>query len=781
MAKPLDTITVVEFASHLGSAYAAMLLAEYGATTIRIEPRGGDPARGTPHFHILNRSKQALFLDLDSPAELGKARDLIKLADIVVSGFTPARERLLGLDPQSIARLNPAAIMLRMPPLGSRGSYADLAADDDLLRAWSGIFGSQISRSGNPVVTVFPAPSYEAGLLGAAGATAALIARGEGAPCEVVEVSLLAGSLALQSGDLLRNPRLPTTPPGPTDPLGPYAVIRLFKGSDGLYLIVDCTSARFCQRLAGAIGQPALFEDPRFKDAPWRVPKEHIPALKDILDRAFLTRPRDEWIGILRQYEVPAAPVLTRDQFMQDPQVVHLGMRREVDDPQLGRTIQIGPPIQLSETPAEIRGPAPACTDTNAALDRLLEQASRNGAKTRTPPQTSVTRAPLDGIRVIDCSSYIAGSFGPMLLAHLGAEVIKIEGPDGDSLRHVTGFRAWNQNKSGLGLDIKSPKGLEILYELVRKADVFVENFRPGRTRAIGIDYERLSAINPRLIYMTVTGFGSSGPDCDRPGLDPLVQAMSGTMTAHSGIGYNGDASPKHPLYMTVPIADYGAATLSALGCVLALRARQITGRGQYCETSLIHAVMALQAGEFVFYPGRPNLDNGAPESRGSSALHRAYQCQDGRWIYLAAGVRSWEALRSRIEDLAAASFDQAREAGPEGDVARAIAQYCRRHPADKLFEDFLAAEIPVSKVPHLSEMFDDPQVVANELVAVVQDPEVGAALQGAPFIKFNGVNVTVTPAPRLGEHSAQVLSEVLGYDPATIAELRKAGVVFGG
>jgi crotonobetainyl-CoA:carnitine CoA-transferase CaiB-like acyl-CoA transferase len=782
MAKPLDGITVVEFASNLGSAYAAMLLAEYGAATVRIEPREGDPARATPHFHVLNRSKQALFLDLDSSADLDQARELIKMADVVVSGFTPARERLLGLDPESLARLNPTAVMLRMPPLGSRGPYAEIDADDELLRAWSGIFGSQASRSGNPVATVFPAPSYEAGLLGAAGATAALIAREHGRRFAPVEVSLLAGSLALQSGDFLRNPRLPTTPPGPTEPLGPYAVIRLFKGSDGLYLIVDCTSARFCQRLAGAIGQPNLFEDPRFKEAPWRVPREHIPALKDVLDRAFLTRPRDEWIRILRQYEVPSAPVLTRDQFMQDAQVIHLGMRREVHDPELGHTIQIGPPISLSETPAEIARPAPAYTRSNPALDSVLEQARRNGAKTTAgSAQIAGSRAPLDGIRVIDCSSYIAGSFGPMLLAHLGAEVIKIEGPDGDSLRHVTGFRAWNQNKFGLGLDIKSPKGLEILHELVRKADVFVENFRPGRTRAIGIDYERLSGINPRLIYMSVTGFGSSGPDYDRPGLDPLVQAMSGTMTAHSGIGYNGDASPKHPLYMTVPIADYGAATLSALGCVLALRARQLTGRGQYCETSLIHAVMALQAGEFVFYPGRPNLDNGAPESRGPSALHRAYQCQDGRWIYLAVDARSWEALRSRIKGLPDVSFAQAREAGPEGDLARAIAQYCQRHPAENLFQEFLAGGIPVARVPHLSEMFDDPQVIANQLATMVQDPEVGAALQGAPFIKFNGANVSITPAPRLGEHSGQVLAQVLGYDAQQIAELRQAGVVFGG
>jgi crotonobetainyl-CoA:carnitine CoA-transferase CaiB-like acyl-CoA transferase len=786
MAKPLDGITVIEFAGHLGSAYAAMLLAEYGARTIRIEPPHGDPARGTPHFHVLNRSKQALFLDLDSPADLGKAHELLKLADVVVSGFTPARARALGLDQDSIRRIKPGAVALRMPPLGSRGPYAELPLKDDLVRAWSGIFGTQISRSGDPVVTAFPAPSYEAGLLGAAAATAGLIARDNGAGCEPTEVSLLSAAMALQSGDFIRNPQLVSiSQPGPTDPLGPYAVIYLYKGSDGQYLMVDCTSVRFCQRLAAAIGLPALFDDPRFNKAPWQVPRAHTQELKDVLQKAFLARTRDEWVRIL-QSQVPVAPVLTRDRFLEDPQVLHLGMRREVVDPTLGPTLQMGLPINLSATPGEIAGPAPAVNAANPTLPALLAEARERKNITRAaarPESGGGGEGPLAGVTVIDFSSYIAGSFGPMLLAHLGADVIKIEGPDGDSLRHVTGFRAWNQNKRGLGLDLKSPKGLEIVYDLVRKADVFVENFRPGRTQALGIDYERLRAVNPRLIYMSVTGFGSSGPDYDRPGLDPLAQAVSGTMAAHSGTGYQGNGdSPKHPIYMTLAVADYGAATLSALGCILALRARQATGQGQYCATTLIQAVMALQAGEFVFYPERPNLDNGAPESRGPAALHRVYQCHDGKWLYISVSdAASWEALRSRLPRHSAMDFEQAGDEGPDGDLAKALAAYFASHPSEALFQSLLTSGVPVSAVPHMRHMFDNPQVLANDFLVVVDDPEIGAVEQAAPFIKFNGATPTITPAPRLGEHSDDVLTRLLGYDAKRIASLRESGVIFGG
>ena len=789
MAKPLDGITVIEFAGHLGSAYAAMLMAEYGARTIRIEPAKGDPMRATPHFYVLNRSKQALFLDLDSPSGLDQARDLLKLADVVVSGFTPARARSLELDAESVRRVNPDAISVQMPPLGSRGPYAELPFEDDLVRAWSGIFASQISRSGHPVVTAFPAPSYEAGLLGAAAAISGLIARDNGDLARSAEVSLLSGALALESGDFIRNPQLVVTQPGPADPMGPYAVIYLYRCSDGEYLMVDCTSERFCRRLAAALGRPDLFDDPRFKNAPWRVPSAHVQALKDELQKAFLARTRDEWMRIL-QSEVPVAPVLSRDRFLEDPQVRHLGLRREIKDPTLGSTVQMGMLINLGATPGEIAGPAPTMDAANPLMPALMTEA--RGRKTLWRQATSGSKSwhggvkgPLSGVTVIDFSSYIAGSFGPMLLAHLGADVIKIEGPDGDSLRHVSGFRGWNQNKRGLGLDLKSLRGLEVVYDLVRKGDVFVENFRPGRTRALGIDYERLRAINQNLIYMTVTGFGGSGPDFDRPGLDPLAQAVSGTMAAHSGIGYpgngNGD-SPRHPIYMSLPIADYGAATLSALGCILALRARQVTGQGQHCETTLIQAVMALQAGEFVIYPGRPNLDNGAPESRGPAALHRVYQCRDGKWLYLSISTSAqWEALRAQLPRRSAISFEQARDEGPDGALAGELKTYFAGQPSEALFADFLARGIPVSPVPHMRQIFENPQVIANEMAVTLADPEIGAVDQGAPFIKFDGVKPAITPAPRLGEHSQEVLTKFLGYDSERIAQLREAGVVFGG
>ena len=191
-----------------------------------------------------------------------------------------------------------------------------------------------------------------------------------------------------------------------------------------------------------------------------------------------------------------------------------------------------------------------------------------------------------------------------------------------------------------------------------------------------GYDYKTLAAINPRLIYMSVNGFGNRGPEHNQPGFDPLLQARSGVMTAQGG-------PHSHPVYLTCAICDYGGAMISALGCVMALRARQQTGRGQFCETSLLQAAMALQAGEFIFYPGRPDLENGNPERRGSTALSRAYSCQDGEWLFISIDkAAQWEALRRALPVVPALDWNYGRAEAADGRVAAALESAFAPHPA---------------------------------------------------------------------------------------------------
>ena len=659
MSKALDAINIVEFDSNLGAAYATMLLAENGARAIKVEPRGGSRERGTPHFHVLNRSKRTLELDLDDRASQARVAELIRWADIVVTGFTPSRLKQLRLDPESIHRTNPRAITLGVPPLGSRGPDADFDANDDLVAARGGITGSQWARSGNPVALVFPASSYSAGVMAATAAVAALLARGANGAGQAVEVSILAGAFSLHTGGILRHEKMTALYHGPQDPLGPIPVYRLFEAADGKYLFAACGNSTFWGKFAIAIDRPDLVGDPRFENAPWGIAGEHWQPLKDIIEPIIRTRPRDQWLSILREADVPCAPVMTRQEFIDHPQTRALDMRKEIDDPTLGRMIQMGLPVFLNDTPGEITGPAPEKGDERAALQWLREPTRDSSQQT----DLRVTgKPPLDGITVLDFASYIAGSYGPMILAQLGAKVIKIESLEGDSFRHFGfGFLGWNQGKRGISLNLASAEGREIIHGLADKADIVVENLRPGRMRKFGFDYAALAARNPRIIYMSVNAFGNRGPEHNQPGFDPLLQARSGVMAAQGG--HHG-----HPVYLTCAICDYGAAMLSALGCVLALRARELTGRGQFCETSLLQSAMAFQAGEFAFYAGRPDMENGSPENRGRSAISRAYSCRDGEWLFISlSNETQWKALLTILPGLPNTNWDTAVDRAERG------------------------------------------------------------------------------------------------------------------
>jgi len=772
MTKALQDVNVVEFESHLGAAYAAMLLAEQGANAVRIEAPGSSRNRSLPHYRVLNRSKRCVIADPNSSAERAATYDLIKCADIIIAGFTPAKLRERGLDYSTLQRINAGIIALYMPPLGGKGPEAELDASEELVAALGGIAGNQWARSGNPVPLTFPAASYSAGVLGATAAAAALFARNDGAPGQSIEVSLLAGALSLQTGGIMRHQKMTSLFHGPQDPLGPIPCYRLFKAADGRYLFVACGNSTFWNKFALALDRPDLVADPRFENAPWGIPTEHWQELKDILEPILATRPRDEWLALLRAADVPCAPALTRQEFIDHPQTRALGMRREVDDPVLGSTIQMVIPVTLNATPGEIRNPAPIPNHGPATVREFL--ASNGGTSTHGESDRGSTRAkgPLSGILVLDFCSYIAGSYGPMLLAQMGADVIKIESLQGDSFRHFGfGFLGWNQGKQGLSLDLTTPEGREIIHGLTAHADVLVENLRPGRMKRYGFDYDTLAGINPKLVYMSVNAFGNHGPDHNQPGFDPLLQARSGVMAAQGG-------PYSHPVYLTCAICDYGAAMLSAFGCVLALAARQRTGRGGLCETSLLQAAMAFQAGEFIFYDGRPDMENGFPEYRGPTALNRCYQCRDGLWLYISVGESiDWDVIR-RMSGVAI-PFAEAQNAAADSKVAADLIDYFAGLDRADAIGTLRRAGIAVTPVHRFGDLFSEPQVTANELLLELQHSQWGRLTQSGILAKFSATPGRVDfAAPLLGEHTDQILAHYLGYTTARMDELRTRKII---
>jgi crotonobetainyl-CoA:carnitine CoA-transferase CaiB-like acyl-CoA transferase len=375
---------------------------------------------------------------------------------------------------------------------------------------------------------------------------------------------------------------------------------------------------------------------------------------------------------------------------------------------------------------------------------------------------------PLDGIRVVDLTSYIAGSYGAMMVADLGASVVKVEALEGDSFRELPGFFGWNRGKRSIALNLKTTEGREVVERLARAADVVMENWRPGVAERLGVDYPRLSALNPRLIYCSVTAFGSTGPYVDRPGFDPILQALGGLMTLQ---GFGGP-----PKYLRTAPTDYYTAALATQAVLAALFVRERTGRGQRIETSLLQGVMALQSGIAIEYPGKPTLVRENP-------TYRLYQAGDGEWFFLACGNQSfWVKLCTALEmtefadDPRFASWLlrlQNNEA-----LLPLIEKRFAEKPRAEWLEILAAHDIPAAPVKTIQQFMDDPAVRHHDMVHEYDHPEVGRLrVMGQPLVFSDTPARDPGPPPTLGQHTDEVLGE-LGYDAAAIAGLRARKVV---
>ena len=381
-----------------------------------------------------------------------------------------------------------------------------------------------------------------------------------------------------------------------------------------------------------------------------------------------------------------------------------------------------------------------------------------------------MTAPPLGGVRVLDLTSYIAGSYAAAMLADLGADVVKVESLTGDPFRELPGFFAWNRGKRSIAVDLKTAEGRAVVEALAARGDVVMENMRPGVADRLGVGWERLSALNPRLVYCSVTGFGTTGPYVDRPAFDPLLQAMSGAMVVQ---GLDGP-----PQYLRIAVTDYYAAALAAQAVLAALFARERTGRGQRVETSLLHAAAALQSGNFVQYPGKPVMFRDNP-------TYRLYQAGDGQWFFLACGNQSfWVKLTKALglERLAddprfaswVARLDHREELLP------LLEERFKSQPREHWLRTLAEHDIPAAPVQTLTEFMDDPAVRHHDLVREYDHPEVGPLrMMGQPLV-FAGTPLRDPgPPPTLGQHTEQVLRD-LGYAPAAIADLRARGIVAG-
>ena len=377
-------------------------------------------------------------------------------------------------------------------------------------------------------------------------------------------------------------------------------------------------------------------------------------------------------------------------------------------------------------------------------------------------------RPPLDGIRVIDLTSYIAGSYAAMMLADLGATVVKVESLGGDSFRELPGFFGWNRGKRSIALDLKTADGVMIVERLARESDVVMENWRPSVARRLGVAWEQLGRLNPRLIFCSVTAFGSTGPYAERPGFDPILQSLGGLMDLQ---GFGGP-----PQYLRTAPTDYYTAALATQAILAALFARERTGRGQRIETSLLRGVLALQSGIAVDYPGKPTL-------RRDNPTYRLYQAGDDGWFFLACGNQSFWVKLCRalaLDDLAHDPRFASWLLRMENNAALLpiLTERFRAKPRAEWLEILAAHDIPAAPVQALMDFFEDPAVRHHDMIHEYDHPEVGRLrLMGQPLVFVDTPTRDPGPPPTLGQHTDEILKEA-GFDAEAIADLRARKIV---
>lgn len=390
----------------------------------------------------------------------------------------------------------------------------------------------------------------------------------------------------------------------------------------------------------------------------------------------------------------------------------------------------------------------------------------------------------LDGIRVLEVGHIMAAPFCGLLLADMGADVIKVEPPEGgDAMRQMGppffngeagAFLIMNRNKRSIALNLKSPEGRDLFRHLAAEADVLVENYRPGALERLELGYKELSILNPGLIYCSISGFGRMGPYAGRGGFDLIAQGMSGLMTI---TGHPGGA----PAKVGVPICDLNAGLYAAYGILAAYIHRTRTGEGQYLDIALLDAGLS-----YIFWEASEHFGGKFPESTGSAhrsiAPYQAFRVRNG-FINVGAGTQvNWERFCHVLgrEDLL--QDDRFRinsdRVTRRDELAEILEKTLVQQDAEHWLEKLEAVGVPAGPIYTVPQVFEDPQVLAREMLIEMEHPTAGRVKNIGSPLKLSGTPPCVRrPAPTLGQHTVETLRE-LGLRDDQVAHLREVGAI---
>lgn len=794
---------VLELGSGVSASYAAKLLGDYGADVIKVEMPDGDETRrrgpfpsenGDPEqsglFLALNVNKRGVCIDLDAESGRSELRELVNWADILVHNYSRVRAREIGLDPDTLKRERPQLVVLSITPFGITGPYRDFLAHDITLTNAGGWANACPMTHTDPDLPPLKAFGQHCGLMAAISAAMVALAThrdakrsGVGDYIDFSEqayvTSVLEGSIP--SYAYYEELRKRYQPRGGS----PW---KTFKTKDG-HVFVVCIEESQWERFVECMGNPDWTQLEVFADKASRQQNQDV--LYQLLQEFMAEWNAVDLYHAAQKYRVPIAPVFRFEQIGVNEHLRERDFFVATNDPLIGPVEYMGATVLSTSGRSPLRSLAPRLGEHNAEiradLHKFLSKADANvrGKKD--------VRRPLEGIRVVDLGSVWAGPFGAMNLAHLGAEVIRLEsetrpdlyrrgrnppiGMTESGINHSGMFNQWSQGKKSVAVNFRHPLGPEIVKSFVAESDVVIQNFATGVMDRLGLGYDVLKEVNPGIILASISGYGQTGPYRDYAAYGPCLVAVSGMSSV---TGYIGGG----PEEFGVSIPDPTAGATAALAVVAALERRERTGLGDHLDVSLWEATQVLAVEAWMEYA----LNGNQPDRIGNRdpwmAPHGCFACcGEDSWVSIACSDDSaWLKLAelinpglSKDERFLTLSSRKANEDALETIVkAWAIDQ-------DRWDVTWELQSIGVSAFPtyNAKDILEDRHLNERGTIERLEHPQVGRRSHvGIPWRVKNRPNGVRAPAPCLGADTDTLLAEVLGYDARKIADLHNSGVL---
>ena len=784
---PLSGIRVVDLADEKGELCGRML-ADLGAEVIRVEPPEGTISRtlgpfapdgSSLYFAVRNMGKRGVVIDLETEAGRKRLEALVADADILVESSHPGTQKRLGIDAETLRARHPELIVTSISDFGQDGPYADYQGTNMVGVA----MGGMLHRAGiaeKPPVMIPGNLAYDvAGIAGAFGSLLAFYKRihtGVGQHIDVSAMDAVAGLTDWALPNYSLNPNL-----GHRAGSGIYTLYRCDDGFIRMIILVP----KHWRALLEWIGNPEELMDPKYNQFVNRLME--LPKIVAVIERFFAGKNKIEIAREAQRRGIPLTPLLLPDEVIKN---------EHTEGRETFRTLPISPGTEAKVASGfvtidgERAGPRAGPPELGELGEGGWSNAEDRAAiatlfdRPKNPPEDGY---PLRGLRVIDLGVGAVGVEVGRLFAEYGAEVIKVESSDApDFIRVIMSsymnpsFLSSSRSKQSFGVDLTGEKGRELVRQLIRDADVFIENNGTGTMEKLGFGVEQLREINPRIISFSSQSLGTYGPWKNWIGYGPNTHPVSGLQYLWN---YPEDAAS--PAGSTAVHPDHLVGRIGMMSALAGLIAREHTGRGSHHDAAQFETPIGLMADLFA----KESLEPGSVQPLGNASDRGApwgcYPCEgDDEWCVI--NVRSdaeWQQLKKGIGDpdwAASPSFDarEGRLAGRE-QIDKALCDWTRRYSPRAVMETLQALSVPAGIVAHPEHHIGDPQFAHRGYPKLVVQPDYESILlEGPLFLGSDLPEVIVEPAPKLGEHTREIAKRLLGLSESEIEALMEEGVL---